>query len=166
MKNFLKICACFMCIFVFSGCKKTINKEGTNINTDINSKATINCGGKKYEADIVHVHEGTTTLTFTSPENLLGTVFTWNGDKYEVSRKELVGEFTNEPFANERFPSNFVKILSILGDTNNVKEKGSKEGEIVYEGKIDGEDFDVTIDNFGHILMIEIPHQELSVNFG
>ena len=166
MKNFLKICACFMCIFVFSGCNKAMNDEKAGINTEINSDATIDYGGKKYEAKITNAPEGVTTITLTAPENLAGVTFSRNGDKYEVTRKNLVGSFTNEPFANGRFPSNFVKILMSVGDTNNVKVKESKEGETVYEGKIDGEDFSLTTDTSGRILMVEMPAQELSVKIG
>ena len=166
MKNFLKICVCFMCIFIFSGCKKGLNDESVGINTEINSDAAIDYAGKKYTAKINHVSEGSTTVTFTSPENLSGITFTWNGDKYEVARKELVGTFTNEPFANEKFPSKLIKILTNTVDTNNVKVRESKEGETIYDGKIDGEDFSLTTDNSGHILMIEMPSQELSVKIG
>lgn len=165
MKNFLKICACFVCIFVFSGCGKVLNSENPNINTDINSNAVIDHNGEKYGAKIVRLPEGTASITFTSPESLVDLVFSWNGDKFEVSRKNLSGTFTKDPFTKNSIFSVLKKIFDIVSDVKNLKISESKEGETVYEGMAEGKNFILTVDNAGKILMIEVPGENLSIRF-
>ncbi len=165
MKNFLKICACCMCIFVFSGCKKILNNETPALNTEINGNAVIDYNGEKYEAKIVRLPEGTANITFTSPENLADVVFSWNGEKFEITRKNLVGTFTQNPFAKNSIFSVLKGIFETAGDTKNLKISESKEGETVYEGNYEGKKFLLTADNSGKILMIEVPDENLSIRF-
>lgn len=165
MKNFLKICACFMCIFVFSGCKKILSRETPTLNTEINSGVVIDYNGEKYEAKVVRLPEGTANITFTSPESLQDVVFSWNGEKFEITRKNLVGTFTQNPFAKNSVFSVLKGIFEIAGDTNNLKVLESKEGETIYEGNIEGKKFFLTADNSGKILVIEVPGENLSVRF-
>lgn len=165
MKNFLKICACFMCIFVFSGCGKVLNREAANVNTEINSSAVIDYNGEKYEAKVVRLPEGAANITFTSPESLADVVFSWNGDKFEVTRKNLVGTFTENPFAKNSVFSVLKGILEAANDMSNLKKSDSKEGETVYEGTADGKKFLLTADNSGKILMVEVPDENLSIRF-
>lgn len=165
MKNFLKICACCMCIFVFSGCKKILSSETPALNTEINGNAVIDYNGEKYEAKIVRLPEGTANITFTSPENLADVVFSWNGEKFEMTRKNLVGTFTKSPFAKNSVFSVLKRIFETVGDTNNLKVSESKEGETVYEGSFEGKKFLLTADSSGKILMVEVPDENLSIRF-
>ena len=165
MKNFLKICACFMCIFVFSGCKKILNNETPSINTEINSSATIDYKGEKYETKIARLPEGTANITFTSPENLADVVFSWDGDKFEISKKNLVGTFTKSPFTKNSIFSVLKGVFEAANDVKNLKISESKEGETVYEGNFEGKKFLLTADNSGKILMIEVPEENLSIRF-
>lgn len=165
MKNFLKICACFMCIFAFSGCKKILNNETPTINMEINSSATIDYKGEKHEAKIVRTPEGTANITFTSPENLAGIVFSWNGDKFEISRKNLVGTFTKSPFEKNSIFSVLKGAFEAASDIKNLKNSETKEGETIYEGDLAGKKFLMTVDNSGKILMIEMPDENLSIRF-
>lgn len=165
MKNFLKVCACFMCIFVFSGCKKILDSETPNISTEINSNAVIDYNGEKYKAKVVRLPEGTANITFTSPESLADIVFSWNGDSFEVSRKNLVGTFTENPFTENSIFSVLKKIFEISKDMNNLKKLESKEVETVYEGVLEGKKFILTVDSSGKILMVEVPDENLSIRF-
>ncbi|MBR2579518.1 MAG: hypothetical protein IKE41_05235 [Clostridia bacterium] len=165
MKNFLKICACFMCIFVFSGCKKILNNDTPSINTEINSSAVIEYNGEKYEAKIVRLPEGTANITFTSPENLSDVVFSWDGDKFEISRKNLVGTFTENPFAKNSIFGVLKGIFETANDMNNLKKSDVEEGETVYEGMAESKKFLLTVDNSGKILVIEVPDENLSIRF-
>ncbi len=165
MKSFLKICTCFMCIFVFSGCKKNLSNDTPGINNEINSSAVIEYNGEKYEAKIVRLPEGTANITFTSPENLADMVFSWDGDKFEISRKNLVGTFTENPFARDSIFGILKVIFETANDVNNLKKSDSKEGETVYEGTADGKKFLLTVDNSGKILVIEAPDENLSIRF-
>ena len=165
MKNFLKVCACSMCIFIFSGCRKVLNKEAQSINAEINSNAVIDYNGERYKAKIVRSPEGTENITFTEPENLADVVFSWNGDKFEISRKNLVGTFTENPFAKNSIFSVLKGIFEVIGETKNLKVLESKEGETVYEGMLEEKKFLLTADNSGKILVIELPEENLLIRF-
>ena len=165
MKNFLKMCACFMCIFIFSGCGKVLNNESPSVNMEINSDAIIDYNEEKYKAKVVWSPMGTANITFIEPENLADVVFSWNGDKYEVSRKNLSGTFTKDPFASNSIFSVLKGIYNIVGDVKNLKISESKEGETVYEGTLEDKTFLLTVDSSGKILMIEVPDENLSIRF-
>lgn len=165
MKSFLKLAGCLICVGLLSGCKNAIGHDEIGINTNINGVVNIKENGKKYKANLVCTPEGRSSFTFTEPENLAGLNFIWDGDKYEISRENLKGEFNLDPFAPDSFASVIVNVLSALRDPKNVSLGKNNEDGKIYEGEINSVKFRVGVDKAGKVIFVEIPDKDLFVSF-
>lgn len=165
MKSFLKLAGCLICVGLLSGCKNSIGHDEIGINTNINGVVNIKENGKKYKANLVCTPEGRNSFTFTEPENLAGLNFIWDGDKYEISRENLKGEFNLDPFAQDSFASVIVNVLAALRNPKNVSLGENNEDGKIYEGKINSVKFRVGVDEAGRVIFVEIPDKDLFVSF-
>lgn len=165
MKSFLKLASCLICVGLLSGCKNAIGHDEMGIGTNINGVVNIKENGKKYKANLVCTPEGRSSFTFTEPENLAGLNFIWDGDKYEISRENLKGEFNLDPFARDSFASVIVNVLAALRDPKNVSLGENNEDGKIYEGEVDSAKFRVGVDKTGRVIFVEIPDKDLFVSF-
>ena len=165
MKSFLKLAGCLICLGLVSGCKNAIGNDEVAINANINGIVNIKENGKEYKANLVCTPEGRSSFTFTEPENLVGLNFIWDGDKYEISRENLKGEFNLDPFSKDSFASVIVNVLAALRDSKNVNLGENNEDGKIYEGEINSIKFRVGIDKSGKVIFVEIPDKDLFASF-
>lgn len=165
MKSFLKLAGCLICVGLLSGCKSAIGPDEIGIDTNINGVVNIKENGKKYKANLVYTSEGRSSLTFTEPENLKGMSFTWNGDKYEISRNNLKGEFNLDPFVRDSFASVVVNVLAVLQNPKNISLAENNEGGKIYEGETNSVKFRVGVNEVGKVIFVEIPDKDLFIGF-
>lgn len=126
-----------------------------NIEKKLESDAIITEKDKKYEAHIVHIPEGITSISFKSPENLVGTTFEHKDGKYIVSNRELSGEYNINPLEKNSAFCKIMGVLNTLSNIDNLKIDSKDDEKMIFKVNFENSEYKVLTSKEGKILSIE-----------
>ncbi len=149
----------------FSGCKKNIIENQPNMNLTFESDVKIQSNNQVYDCEIRHSDKETCTVKFKNPETLKNFTIAYENGKYSVSMQDLKGEFNLEPLCEKSGLATMIKIFNMMKNTENLTFVSKQEGEKTYKGKLDSTEFEITLDETGNILHINLPIENFRADF-
>ncbi len=155
-----KIIACFLLIFLLAGCGE---KKTTAVNlSGISFDADITYGKQKCVCSIEIQGAGMLKMELYEPENLKGTIITYDGDTVLLNYHGL--EYTPElPITNETLGEIINKILSTV--SSGYREAERTEKGFVLKGKVSDYSYELYVSEAGLPLSLFCEEANLYAEF-
>ncbi|MDE7390542.1 MAG: hypothetical protein K2M82_06355 [Lachnospiraceae bacterium] len=155
-------------------CSCSVNSpEPTYPNMELNSEeCTAQCGDNSYKIRLTHLMQGTTSITFTQPQNVNGVIYNFSGSGCEITLGDLSLKTSRSYISNYSLPQVLCEILdnaqreNALVCTADNKPQASTLTEAVFSGRSSHFAYQITTDfDSGLIKKIEVPKEKISVTF-
>ena len=151
---------------IISGCNNAVDKSFPIQNNVIERDVKISLACQQYEGKVYHSPEGLTSITFSSPQNLKDFTISRNSGKFEITQNGLEGQYTKQPLPQNSELRYFMDILdTISGDKSKLTLKKEEEGEKLYSGVINNNEFSIILGKNNDIIRISMNNPEMEVEF-
>ncbi len=166
MRFKIKYLAILPCLgfLIFSGCQKTMSNE-LSIEKNLENEVVITENDKRYDAHVTYMPEGVASISFKSPESLVGMTFEYKNGKYIVSNKELSGEYNLNPLEKNSAFSKIMGIFNSLSNDENLKFDSKDDEKFVFKVNFEDSEYKITTNKEGKVLLIENPSENFKVEF-